>query len=157
MKLQQLKKICNKVFDLDIANPSRKLEFVKARVVYFYICRRYYPSLTLATIGESVNKDHATVINLLNKYDMYVLDFPELLEHQNMIISLIGVYSKNELDMINEIKSLKETIIDLQIELSNYRKKSNSTLGKRIDNLIETSQNREIIIERLEAFLKMNK
>lgn len=157
MKPKELKKICDKVFNLDIANPSRKLEYVKARVVYFYICRRYYPSLTLSTIGQSVNKDHATVINLLNKYDMYVLDFPELLEHQNMIISLIGVYSKNELDMINEIKSLKETIIDLQIELSNYRKKSNSTLGKRIDNLIETSQNREIIIERLEAFLKMNK
>jgi len=157
MKLEELKKLTDKVFKLDIANESRKTEYIKARAVYFYICRKYFPSATLKAIGESIAKDHATVINMLKKHEFYLLYFPSLIDAQNKIISLMGVFTVEQLNLMSENKQLKESIVDLQLELLKINKKSMSSLGRRIDNLIETTENKEIIIERLEAFLKMNK
>lgn len=157
MKLEELKKLTDKVFKLDIANECRKIEYIKARAVYFYICRKYFPNATLKTIGESIQKDHATVINMLKKHELYLMYFPSLIDAQNKIISLMGVFTVEQLNLMSENKQLRESIIDLQLELLRINKKSSSTIGRRIDNLIETTENKEIIIERLEAFLKMNK
>lgn len=49
---------------------DRSRDIYQARFIYFKLARRYCKYASLSRIGKEVNRDHATVINGLKKYDM---------------------------------------------------------------------------------------
>lgn len=49
---------------------DRSRDVYQARFIYFKLARRYCKYASLSRIGKEVNRDHATVINGLKKYDM---------------------------------------------------------------------------------------
>jgi hypothetical protein len=60
--------------DLEKINPvnnllSRQREIVYARVVYYGLCREL-TSLSLASIGNTLGQNHATVLHATNKYEL---------------------------------------------------------------------------------------
>jgi len=66
MDLKYIRTVVEEVTRQDISRACRDNEVVLARYVYFYICR----SLTRCSyskIGQSVNKDHATVLHGVRK------------------------------------------------------------------------------------------
>lgn len=75
--MEELKKMVNEYFDLDISTISRKSNYVFARACYYKACRDYL-KLSLKKIGDSVNKDHATVLYNIRelphiiKYDKFL-------------------------------------------------------------------------------------
>ena len=49
---------------------DRSRDVYQARFIYFKLARKYCKYASLSRIGKEVNRDHATVINGLKKYDM---------------------------------------------------------------------------------------
>ena len=49
---------------------DRSRDVYQARFIYFKLARSYCKYASLSRIGKEVDRDHATVINGLKKYDM---------------------------------------------------------------------------------------
>lgn len=50
----------------NVKSNSRKANYIEARQLFFYIARNHSES-SLIKIGEMVNRDHSTVVHLINK------------------------------------------------------------------------------------------
>jgi len=66
--MEKFKELIENYYGLTLDYPCRKRVYIEARYIYFYLCRNF-TNFSLAKIGESVGKDHATVLNGLNKLD----------------------------------------------------------------------------------------
>lgn len=53
----------------NLGDKTRTREMTQARFIYFKLARKFCRYTSLAAIGREVNRDHATVINGLKKYD----------------------------------------------------------------------------------------
>ena len=49
---------------------DRSRDIYQARFIYFKLARKYCKYASLSRIGKEVDRDHATVVNGLKKYDM---------------------------------------------------------------------------------------
>ena len=54
----------------DIKTRNRNRQYCQARFIYFKLAKKFCRYSSLDAIGKVVNRDHATVINGLNRYDM---------------------------------------------------------------------------------------
>jgi chromosomal replication initiation ATPase DnaA len=54
----------------NIKSKKRTREMTQARFIYFKLARKFCRYASLSKIGKAVNRDHATVINGLKKYDL---------------------------------------------------------------------------------------
>lgn len=66
--MEKFKELIENYYGITLDYPCRKRIYIEARYIYFYLCRNF-TNFSLAKIGESVGKDHATVLNGLNKLD----------------------------------------------------------------------------------------
>lgn len=53
----------------NLGSKTRTRELAQARFIYFKLARKFCRYASLSAIGKQVNRDHATVINGLKKYD----------------------------------------------------------------------------------------
>jgi len=72
MKLEYLIGIVSNVTGLDITSKCRDSDHVNARAIYYDIAYTKLKLGSLASIGKSVNRDHATVLHSINNV------FPDL-------------------------------------------------------------------------------
>tara|TARA_A100001391_G_scaffold151040_2_gene108546 strand:- start:5718 stop:6131 length:414 start_codon:yes stop_codon:yes gene_type:complete len=75
-KINYLKQIVSNEFQVDVSSLRRTRVHVDARLVYSYILRSR--GLGLSRIGKSINKNHATVLYLLNNAPSYLEQDPDL-------------------------------------------------------------------------------
>tara|TARA_R100000773_G_scaffold33501_1_gene28590 strand:- start:1127 stop:1561 length:435 start_codon:yes stop_codon:yes gene_type:complete len=75
-KINYLKQIVSNEFQVDVSSLRRTRVHVDARLVYSYILRNR--GLGLSRIGKSINKNHATVLYLLNNAPSYLKQDPDL-------------------------------------------------------------------------------
>lgn len=75
-KINYLKQIVSNEFQVDVSSLRRTRVHVDARLVYSYILRNR--GLGLSKIGKSINKNHATVLYLLNNAPSYLEQDPDL-------------------------------------------------------------------------------
>jgi chromosomal replication initiation ATPase DnaA len=59
------------VFQEDIISSKRHREIVTARALFCYICRNHLKK-PFAHIGRFINRDHSTIIHLVNNYESYL-------------------------------------------------------------------------------------
>jgi len=60
---------CFGVSEEDIVGPNRSKRYSTARHAYCYLCNKLDPYCTLKKIGNSLERDHSTVINSCKKCD----------------------------------------------------------------------------------------
>ena len=65
-----LKMVEDKLQIPNLKRKDRSRDVYQARFIYFKLARRYCKYASLSRIGKEVDRDHATVINGLKKYDM---------------------------------------------------------------------------------------
>lgn len=63
--LQAIKEEIENYFNVELESKTRSRDLTYPRSIYYSICRKHTPH-SLHQIGESVGKNHATVINALN-------------------------------------------------------------------------------------------
>lgn len=110
-EMQALKKIVECEFGLlDLFKLTRKREYIDARMIYSKILRDRGHSLS--SIGRSMNKDHATIINYVTKADYLIKQEAKLRERYTTCRSYFlqnrePVFKNpTQRDLINKITSL---------------------------------------------------
>lgn len=123
---------------------SRKRELVLLRSLYFKIQKFIFPTISLVSIGKCFNKDHATVINALSKFESLLCCYPE---HLNRIKKICDNLRYDLYEGIIPIDILnKNSNIDFNFNLlvSNYTNKVHES-------------NKETFLTKLDALCELNK
>jgi hypothetical protein len=116
-------------FKIDIERRTRKREVVEARYMYYEICRMRRMSLN--EIGQSVGKDHATVLHGTKRFKILCevdVNFRENFESLKTIVdfrssrkvspSMSGKSLSHQLaDALNLIEKLENEIDDLRMQM----------------------------------------
>lgn len=76
MELNQIVKLVNDFFDVDIRTQKRSREMVMIRAAYYYIAREKTKYSTLK-IAREIGRNHATVLHSLKNFDNWMFYDPE--------------------------------------------------------------------------------
>jgi len=129
--IENLKTDLNTFFQISIEKGTKTNEEVYARMIFFKICKIIDCTITSTKLGKSVNKDHATVLYSLKKfeqfytydkkfktmYDHFVLIYPNyLLETHLDKESELNTTLKDLLTFINNLNNEKATLFIKKIE-----------------------------------------
>tara|TARA_R110000803_G_scaffold201950_1_gene266890 strand:+ start:475 stop:960 length:486 start_codon:yes stop_codon:yes gene_type:complete len=68
MNKETIKQLVEDYFKLDFSKKLRKREYVEARAIYYKLLREN-TRMSLAAIGSSMNRDHATVLHSLRQIE----------------------------------------------------------------------------------------
>jgi chromosomal replication initiation ATPase DnaA len=77
----RVKKIIKDKIGVDVNINSRERYIVESRTLYFTVIREFAPKQTLQSIGDSVGRNHASVMHGLKLFDivsMYNKEFPSI-------------------------------------------------------------------------------
>ena len=97
MRQELIKKIVDQYFNINIKRNTRKREYVEARAFYYKFCRLYTKD-SLNTIGITMGRDHACVINALDRLDGWLTYDKRIIAYYSELDRLI----KEGLKDINE-------------------------------------------------------
>jgi len=124
MNKETIKQLVENYFKIDITTKTRKREYVEARAIYYKLLRDH-TRMSLSAIGETMNKDHTTVLHFTRKikdwmeYDPQIKQDYETLNNRILhaktlnpdefekATSMEGFYEK-------EYKTLKDELSELQ-------------------------------------------
>jgi len=167
---ERLKEIIKQETNTDIEIRTRKRETIEMRSLYCTVLKQLKPKKTLQAIGDTIDLNHATVINSLNNYKVYEQYNPELKKFKTTILSYFTM-DDSELKELLEIEKLKHKVMELKIENDSlriqlhklneiktqiYEYKIIDELNTLMTNTKDTIQH-TLIKDRLEAFYRMNK
>lgn len=76
----------------DISIKDRTRHMSQARFIYFKLARKYCRYASLTRIGNVVNRDHATVINGLKKFDTEARYDPYMYDIYDKIAKHLDIY-----------------------------------------------------------------
>ena len=119
-----IKELILKETGVDIADKSRVRIKVEYRSLFFTIIKDLEPKLSFREIGESVNKDHATVIYGIKQYEMFIKYNKTLESIKNQVLLNYGK-NHNKYGMMNideEISLLEQRIAELKELKISYEK-----------------------------------
>lgn len=123
MELKRIVYLVNEAFNVDIMIKSRKRDVVMARAVYYWVAKNT-TSHSLTTIGEFVNKDHATVIYSLNSIEDWIL-------YDKFYKRKVNLIKKNVFNRLT-LKEFEQKKLNEKYKLL---KIARQLLSKRIENL----------------------
>ena len=165
----QLKKAIQEITGVDINEVTRKRETIEARAIYYKVLKQIDKKKSLKSIGASVGKDHATVLHSLKNYEMFEKFNPTLKLFRKQILQRLNYASPEIVDLSKDeyiqslqldVMKLTDEIVNLQETITNLQKpRNNYKIVNNIEALLletEGKEHQEIIIERLQAFYKMN-
>lgn len=135
---------------ININTKSRKREIVELKCVYATILRNYkHQKFTLQEIGDSININHASIINLLKVYPYIKTKYLNEIE-QKVIMLLKGM----TLDIVElQIANQK---MNLEIEEIKKSKENEIEVSEFFKNLIKLANENEDVMFKLETFYKIN-
>jgi len=131
MNKETIKEIVERYFEINISRNTRKRQYVEARAIYFKLCREF-TQLSLGQIGESVNRDHASVLHGVRSINNWV---------------------QVDKRMNNSMHILKNKIINYQVEKDETVELNESIVLKYLE-LKDQVKNQQEIIDKLSSDLK---
>lgn len=136
--MDSLKKIVNEIFFVDIDKNTRKREIVDARRVYSKILRDF--GFSYQHIGDSINKDHATIIHYIKSIDN-LLTYDPSFEKKFIIIKKQFVLENKQL--------ILRSNVDIYTTAENLRNKLDEVILEKKQILIK-------FVDYLESYTNMN-
>ena len=154
MELEEIKKIIDKVVGFDIIAKKRNIEYVDARRIFYKIARNNTKH-SYSSIGNTLNRDHATALHGVKQFDILIEQNKNLKYNYELALNII---KDNCFDALKEAKTLievKKAYYDLLnennikqkklvIELENL-KKEKIQVSKRIETNIKNSTVRDLL------------
>ncbi len=157
---ERLKEVIKQETNIDVNQNTRLREVVEARAMYCYLIKYLQPNITLQFIGNSVNRNHSSIMHLLKIYPIIEKQNQELRNKRLKVLS----YFETSKEIVTESDLLRKQINDLHFKIkeleqeANAPKYSNSTINKLNELMIkyDGTENKQVITEKLEAFYKIN-
>lgn len=169
-----MKDLNNKVIDVifkesgvDVRTKSRIRHVIEYRNMYFYIMKKLDPKMPLRCIGETVGKNHATVLHGMKMYQIFERYNPLLPKVKNRVFDAFFINDEHEVDKYieeSQVKYLKEVISNLEdrlqkkIETSDVKKYDFSIIND-LNKLLLEHRDRpsyDVLVMKLEAFVNLN-
>lgn len=116
-QMKYLEKVVNTELELDIQTNTRKQEYVTGRLIFSYILHKR--GVRYQRIGRYLNKNHATIISLVNKAKHYLKYEPDLYNKYLICLQLFEkqnhpVFYCSKSELIKEYLSLENTYYELE-------------------------------------------
>lgn len=172
METQKIIDVVQKVTGVNIFQNNRKRVTVECRALFCKVMKEIKPTITLEKLGEIIKKDHATVIHLLKKYEIYAKYSPTLNTQLEEILSILKYEIKKDdlqndfytLRLKNIIRTLREEVSTLRKEVKIKDDELNKPRNKyyiieRLDRLLTDlagTEQQEVLLEKLNAFYNIN-
>lgn len=143
---------------INLSTKTRKIEFVYARAIYFLLCREK-TNLSLNKIGQTLGKDHATVLHAIKMIEDVYFQDPYFCNMYENIASQIKIQSDKHK---TKVEILEESNRDLKIKYFKLKAKYEELLKKEMNeaylvfNRIPKEKVNDFVKTRLEPYLKMN-
>jgi hypothetical protein len=97
---EKVKKHVTLEFNIDLNSKSRKMEYVDARSIYYKILYDYY-KLTYEEIAETVDKNHASIINATSNFKYYIEQDSIKKEKYIKILLSLDLISQSEVELMS--------------------------------------------------------
>ena len=149
--IEKFKKIIEFETGVNVEIVSRKRNFVEARAIYYKLLRDI-SNMTLQAIGDTVNRDHATILHSLKSVDDWMkYDVKLSGKYKNILYAIdnIGDSDMNNLRYDNMMLNLR--IEELEKKIS---KSSSNRLYALMDKIPYEKQ--EIVYDRISVIVRMN-
>ena len=135
---EELKKIVNDVFLVDIDIENRKRDVVDARKVYSKILRDSGYSYEL--IGKTINKNHATIMHYVKNIE-HLMSYDQILRNKYVACKDVFIEKKKSiLDQVKKDEDIYLTVARLTNELQEAT--SNKILDDFVDYIEEYEKQR---------------
>ena len=141
MNKETIKEIVESYFELSISRNTRKRQYVEASAIYFKLCREF-TQLSLEQIGESVNRDHASVLHGVRSINTWVEVDKRMNNSMHILRNKIINYQIEK----DETVELNESIVLKYIQLKEQVKElevMNKTLSTELKEITEKHDKRE--------------
>jgi len=146
--IEKFKKIIELETGVNVEIVSRKRNFVEARAIYYKLLRDVL-NMTFQAIGDTVNKDHATIIHSLNSIDDWMKYDRKLTDRYKNIL-----YAIDKIDE-TDFNSLRYENIMLNLKIDELTKKlSSNRLYELMDKIPFDKE--EVVYDRLSVIVRMN-
>ena len=146
--IEKFKKIIELETGVNVEIVSRKRNFVEARAMYYKLLRDV-SNMTLQAIGDTVNKDHATIIHSLNSVDDWMKYDRKLTDRYKNIL-----YAIDKIDE-TDFNSLRYENIMLNLKIDELTKRlSSNRLYDLMDKIPFDKE--EAVYDRLSVIVRMN-
>lgn len=146
--IEKFKKIIELETGVNVEIVSRKRNFVEARAMYYKLLRDV-SNMTFQAIGDTVNKDHATIIHSLNSVDDWMKYDRKLADRYKNIL-----YAIDKIDE-TDFNSLRYENIMLNLKIDELTKRlSSNRLYDLMDKIPFDKE--EAVYDRLSVIVRMN-
>ena len=146
--IEKFKKIIELETGVNVEVVSRKRNFVEARAIYYKLLRDV-SNMTFQAIGDTVNKDHTTIIHSLNSIDDWMKYDRKLTDRYKNIL-----YAIDKIDE-TDFNSLRYENIMLNLKIDELTKKlSSNRLYELMDKIPFDKE--EAVYDRLSVIVRMN-
>jgi len=115
MEAKELKVLINDELSVNIETNTRQRPIVEARAMYFTILK-HNTNLTLKTIGETVGRDHATVLYAIRNFPAWLDQNPYLKKSYDILLQKVQQEYKKL-----KPKDIKRQNADLKYQLFNAK------------------------------------
>ena len=135
---EELKRIVNDTFLVDIEIESRKRDVVDARKVYSKILRD--SGYSYESIGKTINKNHATIMHYVKNIE-HLMSYDQIL--RNKYVACKNVFIKKKKSILDQVKKdvdIYVTVVRLTNELQEAT--SNKILYDFVDYIEEYEKQR---------------
>jgi hypothetical protein len=129
MRHIEIKRIVDDYYKIDIAQVTRINRYVEARFMYFKLCMEFGDKKTLASIGASIKKDHATVLHGIKSINGHMSYDKEINKKYQDLYNLcskdagIKHYAGSMYhSMVNQIRILGEENRELKQKIKEYER-----------------------------------
>lgn len=155
-QIETILKTCIETLELDLTSKTKTEDLVIGRAIYYTIARKLVDKCTLKELGQSVNKNHATVIHSLNILDDLLKDKRVLSLYQKCVYNCcnqLGVetflHEQNRNYLHDEITRLSEKCNTMELIISRITR---NPLIKEIGEL--TPEQYSVFEQRSKLILK---
>jgi hypothetical protein len=130
-EIDELKRIVNDIFLVDLEVKNRKRNVVDARKVYSKILRDNGYSYDL--IGETLGKDHATIIHYIRNIE-YILSYDKILKDKYVACKNVFVKTRKSIkEQIKKDVDIYVTVVRLASELQDALSSKKKILNEFVD------------------------
>tara|TARA_R110000803_G_scaffold33964_1_gene74288 strand:- start:263 stop:748 length:486 start_codon:yes stop_codon:yes gene_type:complete len=107
MSKKIIKEIVENYFKIDIATKTRVRQYVEARAIYYKLLRDN-TRMSLATIGKTMNRDHATALHSIRKIEDWLEYDRQLKQDYKTLNSRVQHAIKLNPDLFNDVESIED-------------------------------------------------
>ena len=157
----------SKLFDVDLSSNKRDTKHFRARSVFYKMCFKLCYKPTYQAIGDSVNKNHATVIHSVKTFDNNLKFDPIMKDMYNQVDESYNIYDGEDLtipSLMENNRLLKNKLEQLEIDINNISNDKSKVVSdyeeiSLLNNLLEdmSEDERFLLLCKLDAVYKLNK